>query len=94
MSCCREARTCSACVQRSAMTAAVDAAGAWAPGGNKPFMASNPPYGAPVTYYLKEKGAAKIEILDTAGRVIRDLGPVPQDAGLNRVTWDLRYQGP
>jgi photosystem II stability/assembly factor-like uncharacterized protein len=63
-------------------------------GGNKPFSGPNPAYGAPVTYYLKEKGAAKIEILDGAGKVIRDLGPVPQDAGLNRVTWDLRYQGP
>jgi hypothetical protein len=63
-------------------------------GGNKPFSGPNPAYGAPVTYYLKEKGPAKIEILDTAGKVIRDLGPIPQDAGLNRTTWDLRYQGP
>jgi photosystem II stability/assembly factor-like uncharacterized protein len=63
-------------------------------GGNKPFMGPNPAYGAPITYYLKDKGAAKIEVLDAAGKVIRDLGAVPQDAGLNRVTWDLRYQGP
>ena len=63
-------------------------------GGNKPFSGPNPAYGAPVTYYLKDKGAARIEILDAAGKVIRDLGPVPQDAGLNRTTWDLRYQGP
>jgi photosystem II stability/assembly factor-like uncharacterized protein len=63
-------------------------------GGNKPFSGSNPPYGAPVTYYLKEKGPAKIEVLDASGKVIRDLGPVPQEAGLNRTTWDLRYQGP
>ncbi len=63
-------------------------------GGNKPFMAQNPAYGAPITYYLKNKGAAKIEVLDAAGKVIRDLGPVPEEAGLNRVTWDLRHQGP
>ncbi|SPF53069.1 conserved hypothetical protein [Candidatus Sulfopaludibacter sp. SbA4] len=63
-------------------------------GGNKPFAGPNPPYGAPITYYLKDRGAAKIEILDGAGRLVRDLGAVPQDAGLNRVTWDLRYQGP
>ncbi len=63
-------------------------------GGNKPFSGPNPAYGAPVTYYLKERGPAKIEILDASGKVIRDLGPVPQDAGLNRTTWDLRYQGP
>lgn len=63
-------------------------------GGNKPFHGPNGPYGASITYYLKEKGEAKIEILDTAGKVIRDLGPIAQDAGINRVTWDLRYQGP
>jgi photosystem II stability/assembly factor-like uncharacterized protein len=63
-------------------------------GGNKPFSGANPAYGAPVTYYLKDKGTAKIEILDGGGKVIRDLGPIPQDAGLNRTTWDLRYQGP
>ena len=63
-------------------------------GGNKPFRATNGPYGAPITYYLKDKGPAKIEILDGAGKVIRDLGPIAQEAGLNRVTWDLRYQGP
>jgi hypothetical protein len=62
--------------------------------GNKPFLGPNPPYGAPITYYLKARGPAKIEILDAAGKVIRDLGAIPQDAGLNRVNWDLRYQGP
>jgi hypothetical protein len=54
----------------------------------------NPSPGAPITYYLKAHGPAKIEILDSAGKAIRDLGAIPQDAGLNRVTWDLRYQGP
>jgi photosystem II stability/assembly factor-like uncharacterized protein len=63
-------------------------------GGNKPFNGPNPAYGAPVTYYLKEKGTAKIEILDASGKMIRDLGTIPQEAGLNRTTWDLRYQGP
>jgi hypothetical protein len=63
-------------------------------GGNKPFAGPNPPYGAAITYYLKERGAAKIEILDAAGKVVRDLGPVAQDAGINRTLWDLRYQGP
>jgi photosystem II stability/assembly factor-like uncharacterized protein len=63
-------------------------------GGNKPFSGPNPAYGAPVTYYLKEKGPAKIEIADATGKVIRDLGAVPQETGLNRTTWDLRFQGP
>jgi photosystem II stability/assembly factor-like uncharacterized protein len=63
-------------------------------GGNKPFAGPNPPYGAPITYYLKERGAARIEVLDGAGKLVRELAAVPQDAGLNRVIWDLRYTGP
>jgi len=63
--------------------AAGAAAGAdWEAAGNKPFSGTNPAYGAPVTYYLKDKGATKIEILDASGKVIRDLGPVPQEEGL------------
>jgi photosystem II stability/assembly factor-like uncharacterized protein len=63
-------------------------------GGNKPFAGPNPPFGAAITYYLKDSGAAKVEVLDAAGKTVRDLGPMPQEAGLNRVVWDLRYQGP
>jgi hypothetical protein len=63
-------------------------------GGSKPFAGPNPPYGAAITYYLKEHGPAKVEVLDEAGKPVRDLGAVPQEAGLNRVVWDLRYQGP
>jgi len=63
-------------------------------GGNKPFSGPNPPYGAAITYYLKEAGATKVEVLDGSGKVIRDLGTVPQEAGLNRTVWDLRFQGP
>ena len=43
-------------------------------GGNKPFAGPNPPYGAAITYYLKEHGPAKVEVLDAAGKVVRDLG--------------------
>ncbi|MDR3698517.1 MAG: hypothetical protein P4L56_02710 [Candidatus Sulfopaludibacter sp.] len=63
-------------------------------GGNKPFAGPNPPYGAAITYYLKDRGPSKLEVLDASGKVIRDLGPAPQEAGLNRVMWDLRFQGP
>lgn len=63
-------------------------------GGSKPFSGPNPPYGAAITYYLKEKGPVKIEILDSAGKVIRDLGRISQEPGLDRVIWDLRYEGP
>jgi photosystem II stability/assembly factor-like uncharacterized protein len=66
--------------------------------GDKPFTGPNPPYGALITYYLKdkpgEKTAVKLQILDQSGKVIRELENPPRDKGLNRTSWDLRYTGP
>lgn len=67
--------------------------------GNKVFTGPNPPYGALITYYLKdkpdEKTSVKIQILDSGGKVIRELTEnVPKEKGLNRVAWDLRYERP
>ncbi len=66
--------------------------------GNKPFAGPNPAYGAPLTYFLQDKVDApkplKIQILDSSKKVIRELTDIPRLQGLNRVTWDLRYQGP
>ena len=66
--------------------------------GDKVFRGLNPPYGALITYYLKEKPEKSIpmdlEILDEAGRQIRFLKNIPREAGLNRVNWDLRFEGP
>ncbi len=66
--------------------------------GDKPFRGLNPPYGALLTYYLKEKvepkSELKIEVLDKSGKVIREIKDIPQEAGLNRVAWDLRLEGP
>ena len=39
------------------------------------------------------KDPVKIEILDAQNAVVRTLNPAAQ-AGLNRVRWDLRYEGP
>jgi photosystem II stability/assembly factor-like uncharacterized protein len=65
--------------------------------GDKPFTGPNPPYGALITYYLKEKPddktALKIQILDSGGRVIRELSRVAKEKGLNRVAWDLNIEG-
>ncbi len=48
-----------------------------------------------VTFALKAapKEQARIEILDGAGQVVRELRS-PAHAGINRVTWDLRYAPP
>jgi hypothetical protein len=66
--------------------------------GDKVFRGTNPSYGALVTYYLKEKidkkQAVRMEILDKSGKVIRELKNLPQEAGLSRVSWDLRAEGP
>jgi hypothetical protein len=66
--------------------------------GDKVFTGPNPPYGALITYYLKskpdEKTTVKISVLDGSGRLIREIKQAPKEAGLNRISWDLRYEGP
>ncbi|MBI4889917.1 MAG: glycosyl hydrolase [Acidobacteria bacterium] len=66
--------------------------------GNKAYAGPNPPYGAILSYYLKEKldakAALKLEILDSAGTLIRTVDKLPRAAGVNRVAWDLRHDGP
>jgi hypothetical protein len=66
--------------------------------GDKPFTGPNPPYGALITYYLKDKPddktAVKVEIIDASGKVVNEMTRVPKEKGVNRVAWDLRYGGP
>jgi len=67
-------------------------------GGNKIYTGANPPYGALITYYLKEKldlkATLKLEILDASGKVLRSVERLTREAGINRVAWDLREEGP
>ncbi|HVO98346.1 MAG TPA: hypothetical protein VMT15_09785 [Bryobacteraceae bacterium] len=53
---------------------------------------TNPPYGASINYFLKAapKSEVKFAILDASGRAVRTLtgGKL---AGVNRLTWDLRF---
>jgi len=66
--------------------------------GNKPFAGPNPPYGAVLTYYLKDKPAAgtavKLQVLDSASKVIREIKQDVKEAGIQRASWDLRYEAP
>ena len=66
--------------------------------GDKQFAGPNPPYGALITYYLKDKPddktTFKIQILSEDGKVISEIQKVAKEKGLNRVAWDLRYAGP
>jgi len=65
--------------------------------GDKPFTGPNPPYGALITYYLKEKPddktPVKLQILNSSGKVIRQMERAAKEKGLNRVAWDLREEG-
>jgi photosystem II stability/assembly factor-like uncharacterized protein len=61
--------------------------------GQKAFFGPNPPNGASITYFLKskpaEKDKVKITVTNKDGKVIRDIDGTG-DAGVNRVTWDLK----
>lgn len=64
--------------------------------GDRSIVASNPPYGAMITFHLKEKpkeGRVRIQILDSQGNLLRELPRVPQAPGVHRVVWDLRTRG-
>ncbi len=55
-----------------------------------PASGHNPPYGAPINYWLSKKNdSVKIEIKDSAGNLIRTL-KVKGKPGINRVWWNLR----
>lgn len=64
--------------------------------GQKVYKAPNPPQGAVIDYYLKGAvtDAVTIAITDNAGKPVRTLRNVPKLGGVNRTTWDLRYDGP
>lgn len=64
--------------------------------GDRPIVSPNPPYGAMITFYLKERpkqGRVRIQILDSQGNLLRELTRVPQEPGVHRVSWDLRTRG-
>lgn len=62
--------------------------------GDRYFVAPNPPYGALITYYLKQElpkeKRVNITVRDEGGAVVQQIGGSGH-AGLNRVNWDLRY---
>ncbi|HEX2269192.1 MAG TPA: hypothetical protein VHH35_06645 [Pyrinomonadaceae bacterium] len=66
--------------------------------GDKVFTGPNPPGGAVITYYLKEKlddkADFKIQVFDRAGKLIQDLERPSREKGLNRIAWNLRLGGP
>lgn len=63
--------------------------------GHKTFIANNPPTGAVISYYLREKAKDKVRITvhDRGGALVRDF-TATNEPGIQRVTWDCRYQSP
>ena len=62
--------------------------------GDMTYRAPNPAYGALITYYLASAASnTSLQILDSSGAPVRTIACTGQ-AGLNRVTWDLRYAPP
>jgi len=63
--------------------------------GHRFFIVPNPPYGAIISYYLKDtaQDGVKIVIEDREGNTLREL-EAPGEEGINRITWDLRYSPP
>ena len=73
----------------------IEGQGGWAPG-DAAFIGDNPPDGAAINYYQRERhlfGKLKLEILDSAGHVIDEL-PAGKRPGLNRVIWPMRTRPP
>src|SRR4029078_7503745 len=64
--------------------------------GQKKWTGENPPQGALITYYLKTQppGEVNITITNKNNRVVRRMRRVADDAGINRVVWDLRHDTP
>ena len=63
--------------------------------GHKIFVAPNPPFGALISYYLKEEQKSRVSIVveDSKGIQITELSG-PKEAGINRIAWNLRYGAP
>ena len=61
--------------------------------GNLYFRGDNPPLGATINYYLKNKpaGPVSIEIADATGINKTTYTIDKADAGINRLIWDLRF---
>lgn len=65
--------------------------------GHDHFVGANPPVGAIIDYYVKNRPAprdVKIRILDKAGKQVRAIPVRNVESGVNRIVWDLHYDRP
>jgi photosystem II stability/assembly factor-like uncharacterized protein len=66
--------------------------------GDKAFAGPNPPGGALITYYLKDKPddktTFKLLVFDREGKLVQEIEKPSKEKGLNRTSWNLRFGGP
>ncbi len=86
----------------AAMRTSTDGSGQAAGGAAVELFPPRPAYrwtrinSAIINYSLKSapKGPVQLQIVDGAGKPVRELSQVPGRAGVNRAFWDLRYDSP
>ena len=65
--------------------------------GDKPFKGQNPPNGALITYYLKDKADAKtpvkMQVFDANNKMVSESKNLSKEKGLNRTTWNISQEG-
>ena len=65
--------------------------------GDALYQGPNPPSGALIYYYLKDKPDAKttvkMQVFDAGGKMIREFANIQKEQGLNRAIWDLTREG-
>lgn len=63
---------------------------------DEPFTGANPPGGALVTYFVKEKldekTKLKLQIFDSKGDKVSEVENIPKEQGLNRTVWNLSHE--
>ena len=64
--------------------------------GNLYFAGENPPFGAPINFYLKDKpsGPVEVEITDATGNLMTTYSLKDAEAGINRLMWDMQFDPP
>jgi len=64
--------------------------------GNLFFAGENPPPGAAINFYLKDKpsGPVEVEITDATGNLKTTFALKDADAGINRLMWDMQFDPP
>lgn len=64
--------------------------------GTRTYRADNPEYGAYINFKIDRdpEDDVVVEIKDATGNIVRELKDTTLEAGINRIVWDLKGEGP